>query len=75
MAAGRTAGRRTVIKPEPVPDIVSTGIETPGDVTLCEVLISASIFLSMATTLFLPEGLLVGERLEARCCGFRWNCI
>lgn len=62
-----------VIKPEPVPEIVFTGIETPADVTLWDRSYSdASIMLSIAASFLVPSGYLGGDRLEARCCEFCW---
>lgn len=61
----RIAGRRTVMTPDPVPDIVSTGTETP-DVILGDRSTSYGRLPSIVP--YLPaRDVLVGERLAERC--------
>lgn len=61
----RIAGRRTVMTPDPVPDMVSTGTETL-DVILGDR--STSFVRFPPIVAYLPAGdLLVGERLAERC--------
>lgn len=57
-----------MIRPEPVPDMVSTGTCVAEDTALVK---GGSHDLSMATSIFLSTGYLVGDRLAARCCEFR----
>lgn len=56
-----------MIKPEPVPEIVSTGADTADDVNLLETSIPVSSLFSVGPRRLLCGGSLVGERLEARC--------
>lgn len=61
-----------VMSPEPVPDMVSTGTGIPGALvggrSTSEERGPSILLLPLA------KDLLVGERLAARCWGWRWNC-
>lgn len=61
-----------VMSPEPVPEMVSTGTGTPG-VLLGGRSTSEEPWPSILLVP-LAKNLLVGDRLAARCWGWRWNC-